>query len=175
MYTGCCPQTFKIGLASGASCPLVARYARDMILTKTICFLFLHIMWRPLNFRILKLKMLITSHNKSADNFKYHIWNQHILLVNILEFEENQRGKISSSFFPPILPSIKPWSIKDSISKRRITIPESIPEFSLIRKNRRKRTNFPPPSRHFLSPKLGGGVSRGGGSWFVYVGTSLKI
>ena len=53
-------------------------------------------MWRPLNFRILKIEMLTTSDKKTVDSFKHHIWNQHILLVNILEFEENRRRLLMS-------------------------------------------------------------------------------
>ena len=40
--------------------------------------------------------MLITSDKKAGDSLKYHIWNQHILLVNILEFEENQKTLLMS-------------------------------------------------------------------------------
>ena len=57
----------------------------------------------PSIFLILKFKMLITSDKKAADSFKHHIWNQHILLVNILEFEENRR-----TLLIPVRPSIRP-------------------------------------------------------------------
>ena len=56
------------------------------------------------NFLTLKIKMLITSYIKAVDNFKHHIWNQHILLVNILEFEQNGRTLLMSR------PSVHPGS-----------------------------------------------------------------
>ena len=46
-----------------------------------------------LNFPNFKLKLIITFDIIAVDNFYDHIWNQHILLVKILKYEGNQRGK----------------------------------------------------------------------------------
>ena len=44
-----------------------------------------------LKFQIFKLNLLITFYLIVVDNFWGHIWNQHILLIIIPDFEENQR------------------------------------------------------------------------------------
>ena len=98
------------------------RYARDMILTETISFLRFPRMWRPLNFLIFKIKMLVTYETKAADNFKHHIWNQHIFLVNTLEFEENQRTLLMSR--PSIHPSIRPSATKVFFIFLQISVPK---------------------------------------------------
>ena len=56
-----------------------------------------------LNFPNFKLKLIITFDIIAADNFYDNIWNQHILIVNILQCEGNQRGKKS----PPTQPHNK--------------------------------------------------------------------
>ena len=43
-----------------------------------------------LNFQICKIKLFIAFDLVPVDNFWGHIWNQHILLVTILDFEENR-------------------------------------------------------------------------------------
>ena len=54
-----------------------------------------------LNFPNFKLKLIITFDIIAVDNFYDHIWNQHILLVKILKYEGNQRGKKSPPTNPP--------------------------------------------------------------------------
>ena len=46
-----------------------------------------------LNFPNFKLKLIITFDIIAVDNFYNHIWKQHILLVKILKYEGNQKGK----------------------------------------------------------------------------------
>ena len=64
-----------------------------------------------LNFRFLKIKMLITSYLISKCNFQAHFWNKRKLLVIILENEVNRKGSIITTqppIHPPIHPSIYP-------------------------------------------------------------------
>ena len=54
-----------------------------------------------LNFPNFKLKLIITFDIIAVDNFYDHIWNQHIMLVKILKYEGNQRGKKSPPTHQP--------------------------------------------------------------------------
>ena len=58
-----------------------------------------------LNFPNFKLKLIITFDIIAVDNFYDHIWNQHILLVKILKYEGNQRGKKISTHQPTHQPT----------------------------------------------------------------------
>ena len=57
-----------------------------------------------LNFPNFILKLIITFDIIAVDNFYDHIWNQHIVLVKILKYEGNQRGKKSPPTHPPTNP-----------------------------------------------------------------------
>ena len=50
------------------------------------------------------IKKLINFARKAAENFKYHIWNRHILLVNILK----KTGKSKDTF--DRRPSVHPYT-----------------------------------------------------------------
>ena len=73
--------------------------------------------WFPLRklalkFQIFKLKLLITFDVIVIDNFWCQIWNQRILLVNILENEENRRTLLIT-IHPPTHPDNKGfWGFK---------------------------------------------------------------
>ena len=60
-----------------------------------------------LNFPNFKLKLIITFDIIAVDNFYDHIWNQHIMLVKILKYEGNQRGKKSPPTHQPTHPHNK--------------------------------------------------------------------
>ena len=59
--------------------------------------------------------MVITSYIIAVDNFWHHIWNQHSLLVDILENKENQR-----TLLIPVRPGLQKYAIEGG------TVPPSI-------------------------------------------------
>ena len=65
-----------------------------------------------LNFPNFKLKLIITFDIIAVVNFFDHIWNQHIVLVKIVNYEVNQRGKKISTY-PP---SLSTWLLNAPLS-----------------------------------------------------------
>ena len=56
--------------------------------------------------------MLITFDKKTHDNFYGHIWNNHLLFENILQFVENRRWEMISTQQPVHPDNKKKWGFK---------------------------------------------------------------
>ena len=80
-----------------------------------------------LNFPFFKLKLIITSKIIAVDNFKDHIWNQHILLVNIPKNEDNQRGKKITTHPPTHTIKLFWVSKKGGYYRVKLKCPKSVP------------------------------------------------